>query len=131
MRMSAALLHAGIALPHQPPGLLTVKGGNGIYKGMWIALRHAELSKYLRDHLWGNPRVFHSTLSGDQAANPSRKQLLPPPELAGKRGVISFFNLRLRHWHGGHIDIFDGERNECKHAGYFMAETCWLWEAKS
>jgi hypothetical protein len=130
MRLSAALLYAGITLPHKHPGLLTVRGGNGIYKDKWIALRHAELSLYLKNHLWGHPQVFHSKLTNKQAVEPDT-YVLPPPELSGKRGVISFFNLRLQHWHGGHLDIFDGERGECKHAGYFMAETYWLWEAKS
>jgi hypothetical protein len=130
MRMSAALLNAGIALPHKHPGLLTVQGGNGRYRGKWIALRMKELAEYLRTHLWGQPRVYHSKLSTKKAVQPD-EYVLPPPELNGQRGVIAFFNLRLQHWHGGHLDIFDGQRGGCKHADYFMAETFWLWEARN
>jgi hypothetical protein len=130
MRMSAALLNAGILLPHKHPGLLTVRAGNGKFAKKWIALRQAELSHYLRNHLWGEPQIFRSKLTQKQVTAHD-EYLPPPPELDGKRGVISFFNLRTHHWHGGHMDIFDGTRGECKHAGYFMAESIWLWEAQA
>jgi hypothetical protein len=28
------------------------------------------------------------------------------------QGLLAFFNLRLKQWHGGHIDLFGGDRGE-------------------
>lgn len=48
--MSRALNYTGIELPSKSPGLLTVKGGDGLN----YALRIKELSKYLRK-IFGPP----------------------------------------------------------------------------
>ena len=116
MRMSMALLNAGVLLPAHHHNLLTVKAGNGVFKGRNIALRQHELSDYLVQ-LWGRPDVFHHV--GNNAI---------PAAMMKLAGVVSFYDIPgYLDGHGGHMDIF--YRGNVRHAGYFNAKTFWLWRA--
>jgi hypothetical protein len=116
MRLSMALLNAGISLPAHHHNLFTVKAGNGAFKGKNIALRQHELSDYLV-HLWGHPQVFQH-----QSNN------AVPAAMTKMAGVVSFFDIPgFRHGHGGHIDVF--YLGNVRHAGYFNSKTFWLWQA--
>lgn len=111
IRLSRCLNAAGVRVPANVAGLVTLRGGDGLR----YALRVAELKRWLRK-TWGPP-----TLSVEG---------VPPMEvpevLRGRTGVICF---DVKGWSDatGHFDLWNGER--CRHEGYFeRAHTVSLWE---
>jgi hypothetical protein len=108
IRMSYALLKAGVALP----GARMKSKGSSV-KG-YIEPGQVKLSSILKK-IWGAPEVY-----GDKAAAKAG---------IGKRtGVVSFF--RIEGGHGGHIDlIWPGPYGfqQCARSCYFTAITVWFW----
>jgi hypothetical protein len=101
---------AGARIPGNHPGLMTVKGGNG----MRYAFRVAEFKKYMQQK-YGEP-----TFSGGAGSE---------SDFAGKQGIILFDDCG---WSDatGHFDLWDG--SACAHGAYWeQAKVVKLWETGS
>jgi hypothetical protein len=109
IRMSAALLRAGVSLPGA-----RMQAKAGTIKGRWIEPGQAKLSAILK-RLWGAPEVY----SNEAAARAGIGQ---------RHGVVSFF--RIEGTDGGHIDLIamgDHGFLDCARACFFSAVTVWFW----
>jgi hypothetical protein len=111
IRVSRSFNYAGQPLAVRPPGMSTIKGGDGKRYG----IRVREMKVFLRT-TQGAPQLS-LPLSGDV-----------PAELGGRRGVICF---DVTGWSDatGHFDLWDGDA--CANHGYFeRASRVHLWEVQ-
>jgi hypothetical protein len=109
VRVSRSLNYAGHPIPVRPPGMSTIKGGDGKRYG----IRVREMKVYLRN-TQGAPQLSLA-VSGEV-----------PDELRGRRGLLCF---DVTGWSDatGHFDLWDGEA--CANHGYFeRASRVHLWE---
>lgn len=109
IRMSIALLHAGVSIPDA-----TMRVKTGPLSDRRIEPRQRQLSNSLK-RLWGQPEVYDS----EKAARDG----------IGKRtGIVSFF--RISGGAGGHIDLVHPGPyglSECARSCFFVAWEIWFW----
>jgi hypothetical protein len=111
VRVCRSLNYGGYPLAVRPPGMSTIKGGDGKRYG----IRVREMKVFMRS-TQGAPQLSLA-LGGDV-----------PAELSGRRGVICF---DVTGWSDatGHFDLWDGEA--CANHGYFeRASRVHLWEVQ-
>jgi hypothetical protein len=110
IRMSYALLHAGVALPGA-----RMKANDGAIKGRYIEPGQARLSNILKK-VWGQPEVYVDKASAQMG-------------IGHRTGVVSFFH--IEGGNGGHIDLIwkaPGRMfQDCARSCYFSAKTVWFW----
>jgi hypothetical protein len=112
IRMSLALLGAGIYLPH---GFLTVQAGK--YRGQPIEIKQEVLANQLV-RIWGEPEKFGAALLHESVGD--------------RRGVIRFVGLWGPFDPQGHIDLMSHDvhhRVACEGSHVYQhAVECWFWE---
>jgi hypothetical protein len=112
IRMSMALLGAGVALPSA-----RMVASDGTLKGKRIEPGQARLSGILK-RIWGAPEVF----MGERGAHAG---------IGARTGVVSFFRIHGGGpSDGGHIDLIwpsDGGFFRCARSCYFSAVEIWFW----
>ena len=111
IRLSRALNYSGLPVPGSFAGLLTVKGGDGLY----YALRVAEMRKWLQ-----SPAVL-GTSEFDHRKK--RGEAFDKATLAAFKGIIAF-DIRFSDA-TGHVDIWDGRvfSSEYRVSDYWVSAT--------
>jgi hypothetical protein len=112
VRMSIALIGAGIRLPH---GFLQIEAGR--YRGERIEIKQEVLAAHLAA-IWGEPEKFGAARLRES--------------VGGRRGVIRFVGLWGPYDPQGHIDLMchdELHRLACEGGHvYWHAVECWFWE---
>jgi len=111
IRLSRALNNAGVPIPHDPPGLHTVRGADGRN----YAMRVHEMRDYLGQR-FGQPTM--------RIRNTQVRQLL-----AGRQGIIVFdYDHHAEGKATGHVDLWDGQSLHANPAPIGTASRVSFWE---